>query len=83
MRVLLFAGLAEAVGSRELLLPGAGGGGGGTPATVGELETAVRARFPVLARSAFRVAVNRAYAPAQQPLAERDEIALIPPVSGG
>jgi molybdopterin converting factor subunit 1 len=76
MRVMLFAGLAEAAGSRELELPTA-------PATVADLEAAVRDRIPALARATFRVAVNRAYASPRQALAERDEIALIPPVSGG
>jgi len=78
MRVLLFAGLAEAAGSRELdlELPTA-------PATVGDLEAAVRERVPALARAVFRVAVNRAYASPKQSLAARDEVALIPPVSGG
>ena len=78
MRVLLFAGLAEAVGSRELLLPGT------LPAaTAGELESALRQRYPALARALFRVAVNREYAAAGRTLLDGDEIALIPPVSGG
>ncbi len=78
MRVLLFAGLAEALGSRELLIPEAP-----APATVGELERALRDRFAALARAPFRVAVNHSYAPAGQTLAADDEIALLPPVSGG
>ena len=78
MRVLLFAGLAEALGCRELPWPG-----GPLPATVGELETALREREPRLAASRFRVAVNRAYARPGDALSPGDEIALIPPVSGG
>jgi molybdopterin converting factor subunit 1 len=78
MRVLLFAGLAEAVGRRELELPA-----DERPATVGQLEVVVRELAPQLARARFRVAVNRAYAHEGDPLHPGDEIALIPPVSGG
>jgi molybdopterin synthase catalytic subunit len=43
------------------------------------------ARFPVLApgRSAVRFARNGAYADPEEPLADGDELAIIPPVSGG
>ena len=41
-------------------------------------------RYPELARlSSLAVAVNNEYAADDTPLHERDEIALIPPVSGG
>ncbi|MHC5210099.1 MAG: MoaD/ThiS family protein [Planctomycetota bacterium] len=78
MRILLFAGLAEAMGQREIALPG-----DHAPSTVGELEAAVRAVWPALADRPFRVAVNQAYRHAEDAVAEADEIALIPPVSGG
>lgn len=78
MRVLLFAGLAESVGRPVLDLPDAG-----APATVAELEARLRAELPALAGRPFRTAVNRSYAPADGRLAPGDEIALIPPVSGG
>jgi molybdopterin converting factor subunit 1 len=77
MRVLLFAGLAEAVGRRELLLPDGG------PSSVRELEAQLRAEHPALAGKSFRVAVNQRYAAAHEPVAAGDEVALIPPVSGG
>jgi molybdopterin converting factor subunit 1 len=78
MRILLFAGLADAAGRRELVLPE-----GCAPATVAELDAALREQWPVLAGRVFRVAVNRAYRRAEDPVADADEIALIPPVSGG
>ncbi|AHJ99648.1 MoaD/ThiS family protein [Hymenobacter swuensis] len=41
-------------------------------------------RYPELARlTSLAVAVNNEYAADDTPLQERDEIALIPPVSGG
>lgn len=78
MRVLLFAGLAEALGRRELEWPASS-----PPATVGELEAVLRAREPRLAEARFRIAVNRSYASTGDALKPDDEIALIPPVSGG
>ena len=78
MRVLLFAGLAEALGRRELeLSPDE------TPSTVGELEHVLRERWPALASMPFRIAVNQRYVNADDSVDVADEIALIPPVSGG
>lgn len=78
MRVLLFAGLAEALGQPALELPD-----GEAPATVAALEARLRAQHPALASRPFRVAVNRCYGAAADAVAPGDEIALIPPVSGG
>jgi len=78
VRVLLFAGLAEALGRAAVDLPEEG-----APATVGALENRLRASHPALAGKPFRVAVNQAYAGPGDPVAPDDEIALIPPVSGG
>lgn len=77
MTVLLFAGLAESLGRRELSLSGE------LPSTVGELEQRLRESEPALARRPFRVAVNRRYASPGDGVAPGDEVALIPPVSGG
>jgi len=78
MRVLLFAGLAEVLGCRELEWPSPS-----PPTTVGQLEAVLRAREPRLAEARFRIAVNRSYASAEDVLQSDDEVALIPPVSGG
>ena len=66
---------------------------GGTPgsldlpsgATVRDLLDRCRALHPDHAAlwSSIAVAVNREYVPATHPLADGDEIALLPPVSGG
>lgn len=77
--VRLFAILRQQAGwqVRQLDLPGA--------ATVEDAWQALVAQQPALAptRSIVRFAVNRHYAAADQALADGDELALIPPVSGG
>jgi len=76
--VRLFAGLRERAGSQhvELELPDG--------ARVGDLLAAM-ASTPVgaLAPGQCVVAINREYAPASAEVRPEDEIALIPPVSGG
>jgi molybdopterin synthase catalytic subunit len=54
-------------------------------ALLGELYEALRARVPELQqfRQAIALAVNYEYSGSDTPLREGDEIALIPPVSGG
>ncbi|MFN8353142.1 MAG: MoaD/ThiS family protein [Spirosomataceae bacterium] len=52
--------------------------------TVEGLLTELQTTYPPLKQiRSLLVAVNSDYATAQQPLSETDEIALIPPVSGG
>lgn len=54
-------------------------------ATVADLLAACRAEHsaPTSLWSSIAVAVNREYAPATHPLSDGDEVALLPPVSGG
>jgi molybdopterin synthase catalytic subunit len=78
--VRLFAMLREAAGrdALELELPDG--------ATVGELLAEVGRRdglADVATRMTVVAAVNREYADASQPLRPGDQVALIPPVSGG
>jgi MoaE-MoaD fusion protein len=72
IRVRLFAGLRERAGWSERVLDGV--------ETVGDV-------WPALQLGAepqgLLYAVNRDYAPRDRPLADGDEVALIPPVSGG
>ena len=53
--------------------------------TVGALYRDLRARFPRLTdySGSLMYSVNAEYAPADRRLADGDEVALIPPVSGG
>ena len=80
VRVRLFAILRERAGADALQLElEEGATAGDALAAAGReagLEELLR-RFPVV------VAINREYADQSQPLAEGDEVALIPPVSGG
>ena len=79
VHVRLFAMQRELAGTRslDLSLPPA--------ATIEDAWTEVVRRHPALApgRQALRFARNGAYAPAETILAEGDEVAMIPPVSGG
>ncbi|AKD04212.1 molybdopterin converting factor subunit 1 [Pontibacter korlensis] len=53
-------------------------------ATVTELRTSLEAQYPRLKQLAsYMVAVNNEYATADAVLQQRDEVAIIPPVSGG
>jgi MoaE-MoaD fusion protein len=79
IRVRLFAIQRELAGAREVPIELADG------STVEDAWAAVAARFPVLApgRPSVRFARNGDYADAATALADGDEVAFIPPVSGG
>jgi len=79
VRVRLFAIQRELAGSREVPLDLPAG------ATIEDAWSAVVARHPVLApgRPSLRFARNGDYADASTVLADGDEVAFIPPVSGG
>ncbi len=75
--VRCFAAVREALGADELrveLPPGA---------TVEDLRRRLVQRAPALARVPLAFAVNRDYARADTVLAAGDEVAFIPPISGG
>ncbi len=74
VRLVLFAGLRQAAGfKRETVsLP--------EDATVGDL---LECRVPNLLGRTFYVAVNEEFAQRDTVLHEGDEVALLPPVSGG
>jgi len=79
VRVRLFAIQRELAGTREVGLELPAG------ATIEDAWDAVVGQFPALApgRPFVRFARNNAYAPAPTQLEDGDELALIPPVSGG
>ncbi len=79
VRMLAFAGAREVLGAGALDFPLA------HPCRADELLGEVCARYPALVpyRASLRLAVNGAYAAPGDPVADGDEVALIPPVAGG
>ena len=79
MRILLFAQLRDAAAREKFEWPGAG------PWTADQLWQRLLAECPVLAahRPAVRLARNGEYAAPDTMFCDGDEVALIPPVSGG
>jgi MoaD family protein len=79
IHIRLFAMQRELAGTRALDVDVAPG------STIEDAWSALVGRFPVLApgRPAVRFAHNGAYAPPDTALADGDEVAMIPPVSGG
>ena len=79
VRVRLFARLHDLVGSSELSREVAAG------ATVATVWESLAEEWPAVAPygSSVSAAVNAGFAPKTAPLAEGDEVAFLPPVSGG
>lgn len=79
MRILLFAQLKDVAGRSEISWPNAG------PLTLEQLWQRLLSEAPGLAphRATVRLARNWEYANAKDVFTDRDELALIPPVSGG
>ena len=83
MTVLLFGVAKDIVGSPSLSIP-TNANGKRIPNTVGELRTFLGKSYPELERlSSLAIAVNNSYAKDDETINSYDEIALIPPVSGG
>ncbi|WP_211746798.1 molybdenum cofactor biosynthesis protein MoaE [Paenibacillus sp. Marseille-Q4541] len=77
--VLLFAGIAERIGQSRIDLTIE------VPYTAGQVKQELMNQYPnasELVQSAI-IAINQEYAPSHVIIKEEDEIALIPPVSGG
>lgn len=79
MRILFFAQLKDATGCDSAELQPA------SPLNSEQLWAELLKRFPKLAahRSSVRLARNQEYAAANSQFRNTDEVALIPPVSGG
>jgi len=76
LRVLFFAYLRERCG-REAEIDATEG------ASVGDVWARLRELYPALDDVSVRFAVNRVYVDMTHQLHDNDELALIPPVSGG
>ncbi len=79
IRVLLFGAAADRVGARRIELPMDGG------TTLGELWPLLAERHPELVpmRDTLAFAVNGEYARMDEDVSPGDEVAVLPPVSGG
>ncbi|HZU07577.1 MAG TPA: molybdopterin converting factor subunit 1 [Chloroflexota bacterium] len=79
LRLRFFAAAREAMGRSEMSLEVPEG------ATVGDLLAQLRATYPAFAAlpREMMVSVNLDYRPPDHPLHDGDEVAFIPPVSGG
>ena len=79
VRVLVFAMLIDRVGSKEVTVQVA------DDATVGDLKNQMVESWPDLAGAmdTIATAVNMTYVKQDHRLSADDEVALIPPVSGG
>jgi molybdopterin synthase catalytic subunit len=79
MRVLFFAQLKDATGCEVLELPLP------SPVNAQQLSKILLEKFPALAshQKSFRLARNWEYADPETQFTDDDEVALIPPVSGG
>jgi molybdopterin synthase catalytic subunit len=77
LRILLFAGVAQRAGVREWQVDVAAG------TTVAALRDELGRRHPWLRDLPVALAVNRTLAEPGRVLASGDELALLPPVSGG
>ena len=77
--VRLFARLREIAGADELVRPIA------PPATVADVWRALTAEWPALSpyAASLSCAVNAQYARMTTPVHDGDEVAFLPPVSGG
>ncbi|WP_165874316.1 molybdopterin converting factor subunit 1 [Rubrobacter taiwanensis] len=79
VRVLLFGAAADQAGARELELQVRDG------ATLGDLWNELTGRYPGLTPmgDTLAFAVNQEYAGMERRVSPGDEVAILPPVSGG
>lgn len=77
MNVLLFAGLKEKIGNSRITLPVE------ETITAGNLRNLVYEEFPQVTGDVFQIACNESFVKDAHIISPSDEVALIPPVSGG
>ena len=79
IKIKFFAILRERAGTGEISQEIIAG------STVGDLWNLIQSKYPKLAAPGFRLlfAVNQNYVTAEHVLRNDDELAIIPPVSGG
>ena len=81
MTILLFGITRDIVGQSSISMPASQAS---HLRTVGDLKIHLQKKYPGLEQlSSLAIAVNSNYAEEEEPINNYDEIALIPPVSGG
>ena len=75
IKVLLFGELAELAGSEKLLLNNID--------STSEAIELLRSTYPALASKKYAIALNKQLIKDTQPMINGDELALLPPFSGG
>jgi sulfur-carrier protein len=87
LKVKLFSILREIIGKEQIIvqLPRTDGGRRRTSATVGDLRRRIYELYPAISarRIVMAIAVNSKVANDKSVLNDFDEIALLPPISGG
>lgn len=74
--ILFFAQLQESMGQAQMEVPLAG-------KTVAEVKTWLEKEYPLLSLGQVMTAVNEEFARDQTIVNEGDQVAFIPPISGG
>lgn len=77
MKILLFAGLKEKIGDNKVILPVE------ETITAGDLRNLLYTNFPQIEGDVFQIACNESFVKDGHRIEPADEVALIPPVSGG
>lgn len=75
-KVLFFAHLRDAVGEEYVIVDASG-------KTVAELKADLAAKYDLARMETIMTAINEEFVSNDEVIAEGDEIAFIPPVSGG
>jgi sulfur-carrier protein len=75
MKILFFASIAELAGQSEITLQGI--------RNTDELKQQLFQNYPRISGMSFSVAVNKSIVQGNVPLNDTDEVALLPPFSGG
>lgn len=77
LRIKLFAGIKHKIGKNEIIL------NLNRELKVKELVSIIKEQYPEIKEINFFVSVNHEFADKEKVIKEGDEIALLPPVSGG
>lgn len=77
LKVLFFGVLQECTGCKELELAAE------AHPTLQHAQQALLKRYPCLEKRTYRMSCNAQFADGERPLADGDELAFLPPFSGG